>query len=69
MSTIRKKTEDLNNRNIEPTDLLNYGNISRALVGSRFAISRIQKPQIHAEAIAELETFAQNWLKKHFKTK
>jgi hypothetical protein len=43
-------------------NLINYGELSRLLSGSRHTIRKNKIPKIHQDKINELEKFCQKWV-------
>jgi len=50
---------------MEIENLINWGELSRMLAGSRSAITRSRVPKKHKEAINELLEFLEKWKQKN----
>ena len=61
MLYLKKQIYDI----MEPKDLLNWGNVSRVLSGSRQTVRRESIPKKHQAAIDELEAAVGKWLSLH----
>lgn len=46
-------------------DLINWGELSRLLSGSRMTIRRNKIPKIHEKAVSELKLLIETWKKKY----
>lgn len=47
--------------------LINWGEVSRMLSGSRHTIRKNKVPKIHQAAVNELTKFTSQWIEKHQK--
>lgn len=53
--------------NTDPDDLINWGELSRFLVGSRQTVRRHSIPKKHINAVDQLRQSVAQWMDKHKK--